>query len=212
MYLTRRQKEILDFIREHVDTQGYAPTIEEIGKKFGLSSPATVHKHLSNLEAKGLIHRDTNRSRSIELTGQDAPGQPLQQTAGSQPLAVAVPLLGKIAAGHPIEALEAPEEIELPENMVGRGRTFVLEVEGDSMIDEQIRSGDYVIVDQADTARDGQIVVALIGGGEATLKRFYRQADGSVRLQPANVNMQPIIVRQGEFRVQGVVTGVLRKY
>ncbi len=210
MYLTRRQKQILDFIREHVAAQGYAPTLEEIGKKFELSSPATVHKHLSNIEAKGLIRRGSNRSRAIELVE-----QPREQSVSlprPQPLAVAVPLLGRIAAGHPIEALETPEELEIPESMVGRRPTFVLQVEGDSMIDEQIRSGDYVIVEQVDTARDGQIVVALIGGGEVTLKRFYRQSDGSVRLQPANVNMQPIIVRGGEFRIQGVVIGVLRKY
>jgi repressor LexA len=211
MYLTRRQKQILDFIREHVAAQGYAPTLEEIGRKFELSSPATVHKHLSNIEAKGLIRRGTNRSRSIELVEQQ-PEPSAFSPQPEQPLAVAVPLLGKIAAGCPIEALEAPEEIEIPEDMVGRRPTFVLQVEGDSMIDEQIRSGDYVIVEQVEVARDGQIVVALIGGGEATLKRFYRQGDGSVRLQPANVNMQPIIVRQGEFRIQGVVIGVLRKY
>ncbi|MBW7997771.1 MAG: transcriptional repressor LexA [Candidatus Glassbacteria bacterium] len=208
MYLTRRQKQILDFLREHVATEGYAPTIGEIGKEFGLSSPATVHKHLANLQDKGLIRRDSNRSRSIELCGQ------VQALPGrtAQPRAVAVPLLGRIAAGLPIEALETPEELDIPESMVGRQPTFVLQVEGDSMIDEQIRDGDYVIVEQVDTARDGQIVVALIGGGEATLKRFYRRDDGSVRLQPANVNMQPIIVRRGEFRIQGVVIGVLRKY
>ncbi len=210
MYLTRRQKQILDFIREHVAAQGYAPTLEEIGRKFELSSPATVHKHLSNIEAKGLIRRGSNRSRAIELVEQ--PRERSVSLPRPQPLAVAVPLLGKIAAGHPIEALETPEELEIPESMVGRRPTFVLQVEGDSMIDEQIRSGDYVIVEQVDTARDGQIVVALIGGGEVTLKRFYRQSDGSVRLQPANVNMQPIIVRGGEFRIQGVVIGVLRKY
>jgi repressor LexA len=215
MYLTRRQKQILDFIREYVAAQGYAPTLEEIGRKFELSSPATVHKHLSNIEAKGLIRRSSNRSRSIELVKQQPDQSVLPQPQSpqpQQPLAVAVPLLGKIAAGHPIEALEAPEEIEIPEDMVGRRPTFVLQVEGDSMIDEQIRSGDYVIVEQVESARDGQIVVALIGGGEATLKRFYRQSDGSVRLQPANVNMQPIIVSRGEFRIQGVVIGVLRKY
>ncbi len=213
MYLTRRQKQILDFIREYVAAQGYAPTLEEIGKEFELSSPATVHKHLSNIEAKGLIRRSTNRSRSIELVEQQPERMAFSRSPQPrQPLAVAVPLLGKIAAGHPIEALEVPEELEIPADMVGRKPTFVLQVEGDSMIDEQIRSGDYVIVEQVDTARDGQIVVALIGGGEATLKRFYRQSDGSVRLQPANVNMQPIIVRGGEFRIQGVVIGVLRKY
>jgi len=205
MYLTRRQKEILDFIGQHITRQGYAPSIEEICVRFELSSTATVHKHLSNLEAKGLIRRRSNRSRAIELCGR---GGSRPEGAG----AVSVPLLGRIAAGRPIQALEVPETIDLPESMLGRRSTFVLRVEGNSMIDEQIRDGDYVIVEQTAEARDGQIVVALVGGEEATLKRFYRQADGSVRLQPANVNLAPIILHDGELQVQGVVIGVLRKY
>ncbi|OGF98071.1 MAG: repressor LexA [Candidatus Glassbacteria bacterium RIFCSPLOWO2_12_FULL_58_11] len=203
MYLTRRQKEILDFIGEHIESFGYAPSIEEICARFGLNSTATVHKHLSNLEAKGLIRRLSNRSRAIELC---RGGE-----RGGSSAALSVPLLGKIAAGRPIEALEVPESIDLPGSLVGRRPTFVLKVEGDSMIDEQIRDGDYVIVEQAETAGEGQIVVALIGGEEATLKRFYREK-GGVRLQPANVNLSPIILRDGEFRIQGVVIGVLRKY
>lgn len=202
MYLTRRQKEILDFIENHIGNVGYAPSIEEICSQFGLSSTATVHKHLSNLEQKGLIRRFSNRSRAIELCRTERAGH------GA---VVSVPLLGRIAAGRPIEALEVPESIELPESMVGRRPTFVLKVEGDSMIDEQIRDGDYVIMEQSATAENGQIVVALIGEEEATLKRFYRERD-SVRLQPANVNMSPIILRDGEFQIQGVVVGVLRKY
>ena len=205
MYLTRRQKEILDFVGQHIAGQGYAPSIEEICARFGLSSTATVHKHLSNLEAKGLIRRGSNRSRALELCG---PGQARPERVS----AVSVPLLGRIAAGRPIQALEVPEAIDLPESMLGRRPTFVLRVEGNSMIDEQIRDGDYVIVEQSAEARDGQIVVALVGGEEATLKRFYRQPDGSIRLQPANVNLAPIILRDGQLQVQGVVTGVLRKY
>lgn len=205
MYLTRRQKEILDFIEEHIRGHDYAPSIEEICSRFGLRSTATVHKHLSNLQAKGLIRRTSNRSRSIELCRArmpfPAPGA-----------AVTVPLLGRIAAGQPIEAVEYPEEIELPESIVGGKETYVLKVVGDSMIDEQIRDGDYVIVERSDTAREGQIVVALLDGEEVTLKRFYREPDGSVRLQPANVNLSPIILRRGEFRIQGIVVGVLRKY
>jgi repressor LexA len=205
MYLTRRQKQILDFIAEHIHDHRYAPSIEEICSRFGLRSTATVHKHLSNLEDKGLIRRTSNRSRSIELC--------LERTSFSGPSGVvSVPLLGRIAAGQPIEAVEYPEEIALPEGMVRGKETYVLRVVGDSMIDEQIRDGDYVIVERSDMARDGQIVVALIGGDEATLKRFYREPDGSVRLQPANVNLSPIILRRGDFRIRGVVIGVLRKY
>jgi repressor LexA len=203
MYLTRRQKEILDYIREYIDEQGYAPSIEEIGARFGLSSTATVHKHLSNLEGKGLIRRETNRSRSIELRG--------VRSEARDGGVVSVPMLGRIAAGRPIEALAVPERMDLPASLLGRGPTFVLRVTGDSMIDEQIRDGDYVIVESRDTAEDGQIVVALIGGEEVTLKRFYREKDG-VRLQPANVNMSPIYLKHGEFGIQGVVIGVLRKY
>jgi repressor LexA len=202
MYLTRRQKEILDFIENHIENVGYAPSIKETCSRFGLSSTATVHKHLSNLEQKGFIRRFSNRSRAIELCRTE------RVPHGA---VVSVPLLGRIAAGRPIEVVEVPESIELPESMVGRRPTFVLKVEGDSMIDEQIRDGDYVIMEQSQTAKDGQIVVALIGGEEVTLKRFYREKDG-VRLQPANVNMSSIILRDGEFQIQGVVIGVLRKY
>lgn len=202
MYLTRRQKEILDFIENHIENVGYAPSIKEICSQFGLSSTATVHKHLSNLEQKGLIRRFPNRSRAIELCRTE------RVPYGA---VVSAPLLGRIAAGRPIEVVEVPESIELPESMVGKRPTFVLKVEGDSMIDEQIRDGDYVIMEQSATAEDGQIVVALIGGEEATLKRFYREKDG-VRLQPANVNMSPVILKDGEFQIQGVVIGVLRKY
>ena len=205
MYLTRRQKQILDFIGEHIRAHDYAPSIEEICSRFGLRSTATVHKHLSNLQAKGFIRRTSNRSRAIELCR-----APVSFSAPAG--AVTVPLLGRIAAGRPIEALEYPEEIELPEGMVRGKETYVLKVVGDSMIDEQIRDGDYVIVERSDTAGDGRIVVALIDGGEVTLKRFYREPDGSVRLQPANVNLSPIILRRGELRIQGVVIGVLRKY
>jgi len=203
MYLTPRQKEILDFIKEQIKTLGYAPSIEEICSRFGLSSTATVHKHLSNLEEKGFLRRCSNRSRAIELCRRE-------ELAGGD--VVSVPLLGRIAAGRPIDAVEVPENIELPSSLVGRRPTYVLKVVGDSMIDEQIRDGDYVIVEQRDTAEEGQIVVALLGGEEVTLKRFYREKDGSVRLQPGNVNMSPIILKEGEFKIQGVVIGVLRKY
>jgi repressor LexA len=201
MHLTRRQKEILDFVAAHISRKGYAPTIEEIGEEFGLSSLATVHKHLSNLQAKGLIKRAWNRSRALELV-------PAEMTVR----AVELPLLGRVAAGSPIEAVQATETIWVPEDMVGRGNTYVLQVKGDSMIDEQIRDGDYVIVDDRDTARDGEMVIALLDGENATLKKMYREPGNRIRLQPANSQMDPIYVDAGRMRVQGVVIGVLRKY
>ncbi|HEY7411141.1 MAG TPA: transcriptional repressor LexA [Vicinamibacteria bacterium] len=201
MHLTRRQKEILDFLGRHIERKGYAPTIEEIGEHFGLSSLATVHKHLTNLQEKGLIKRAWNRSRAIELV----------PTAMSV-RAVELPLLGRVAAGAPIEAVESTETIFVPEDMIGRGRTYVLQVKGESMIEEQIRDGDYVIVEDRAEARDGEMVIALLHGDSATLKKIYREAGGRVRLQPANSRMDPIMVRESDVRIQGVVIGVLRKY
>ncbi len=201
MHLTRRQKEILDYLSEYIGSQGYAPTIEEIGHHFGLSSLATVHKHLTNLQEKGLIKRAWNRSRALELI-----------PAGVTVRAVEVPLLGRVAAGAPIEAIESTETIFVPEDMLGRGRTYVLQVKGDSMIEEQIRDGDYVIVEDRQAARDGEMVIALLGGDSATLKKFYRESGGVIRLQPANSAMKPIFVDEEDMRVRGVVIGVLRKY
>jgi repressor LexA len=201
MHLTRRQKEILDFVARHISKKGYAPTIEEIGENFGLSSLATVHKHLSNLQAKGLIKRAWNRSRALELV-------PSEMSVR----AVELPLMGRVAAGSPIEAVQSTETIWVPEDMAGRGNTYVLQVKGDSMIEEQIRDGDYVIVEDRDTARDGEMVIALLDGENVTLKKMYREAGGRVRLQPANSQMDPIYVDAARMRVQGVVIGVLRKY
>jgi repressor LexA len=201
MHLTRRQKEILDFLARHIERKGYAPTIEEIGDRFGLSSLATVHKHLTNLQQKGLIKRAWNRSRALELVPTEIKVR-----------AVELPLLGKVAAGTPIEAIEASETIFVPEDMVGRKETYVLQVRGDSMIDEQIRDGDYVIVENRKTARDGEMVIALLEGDRVTLKKLYREGGGKLRLQPANARMKPIFVDQDDLRVQGVVIGVLRKY
>jgi repressor LexA len=201
MHLTRRQKEILDFLGTHIEEKGYAPTIEEIGDKFGLRSLATVHKHLSNLQDKGLIKRAWNRSRALELV----PTQVRVQ-------AVELPLLGRVAAGSPIEAIQSTETIFVPEDMVGRGRTYVLQVKGESMIEEQIRDGDYVIVEDRTVARDGEMVIALLGGENVTLKKLYREPAGRLRLQPANSQMEPILVNAEDVRIQGVVIGVLRKY
>jgi repressor LexA len=201
MYLTRRQKEILDFLDKHISRKGYAPTIEEIGEHFGLSSLATVHKHLSNLQAKGLVKRDWNRSRALELVPTRVAVQ-----------AVELPLLGRVAAGSPIEAITASETIFVPEDMVGRRDTYVLQVKGDSMIDEQIRDGDFVIVENRKSANDGEMVIALVDGDNATLKKLYREGGGKVRLQPANARLKPIVLDQDRLAIQGVVIGVLRKY
>jgi len=201
MHLTRRQKEILDYLGRHIERKGYAPTIEEIGEHFGLSSLATVHKHLTNLQEKGLIKRAWNRSRALELVPTEVAVR-----------AVELPLLGRVAAGAPIEAVQSTETIFVPEDMVGKKSTYVLQVKGDSMIEEQIRDGDYVIVEDRTTARDGEMVIALLEGENVTLKKLFREGGGKVRLQPANSRMKPIFVDQDDIRVQGVVIGVLRKY
>ena len=201
MHLTRRQKEILDYLGRHIERKGYAPTIEEIGDHFGLSSLATVHKHLTNLQEKGLIKRAWNRSRALELVPTEVAVR-----------AVELPLLGRVAAGTPIEAVSSTETIFVPEDMVGKKSTYVLQVKGDSMIEEQIRDGDYVIVEDRTTARDGEMVIALLEGENVTLKKLFREGGGKVRLQPANSRMKPIFVDQDDVRVQGVVIGVLRKY
>jgi len=200
MALTRKQKEILDFVQGYIHTYGYAPTLREIGEHFGLSSVATVHKHLKTLEAKGMLRREEGRARYVEVK---------QTQTTTAPRALDVPLLGLVAAGSPIEALEQPESIALPEDMLGRSSTFVLKVKGDSMIEDHILDGDYIIVEKRVQAENGEIVVALIDN-EATVKRLYREV-GRVRLQPANSSMQPIYVQAEDLRIQGVVIGVLRR-
>jgi repressor LexA len=199
MYLTKRQKEILEYLKEHIRRMGYAPSIMEIGKQFKLSSPATVHKHLSHLEEKGQIRRQHNLSRSIELTEEPKSARPMEY-----------PLLGSIVAGQPIEAVENREMISMFPDSGGKD-VFVLRVNGNSMIDDHIRDGDYVIVEKRESAENGETVVALLENESATLKRFYREKK-HVRLQPANAEMEPIIVKEGEFTIQGVVVGVMRKF
>ena len=203
MPLTKRQKEILDHVGSYIEERGYAPSFEEIADHFGYASLATVHEHLSNLERKGYIRKSYNESRSIELM----PGR-----NGSQNM-VELPLLGTVAAGLPIEAVQDTETLSVPPDMVRRNReNFVLRVEGDSMIEEQIRDGDYIVVSAQDSADDGQMVVALVGGDSATVKKLYRESGGRVRLQPANQAMAPIIEDARNVQVQGVVVGVIRKY
>jgi len=206
MAITRRQRQVYDFISEFVQKHGYSPSFEEIGEGLGLSSLATVHKHVSNLEKKDLLKRDYNRSRSIDLL----PPKGRLKQAMSVNTTLVLPLLGRIAAGQPIEAVQNPETISLAD-FVRSKEVFVLEVRGDSMQDEHILDGDYVLVEKTRTAHNGEIVVALVEGSEATLKRLYREGD-KIRLQPSNVNMQPIIVSAASVEVQGRVIGVLRKY
>ena len=206
MAITKRQRQVYDFISDFVQKNGYSPSFEEIGEGMGLNSLATVHKHISNLETKGLLTRDYNRSRSIDLV----PPKGRLKQAMSVNTTMVLPLLGRIAAGQPIEAVERNETISLSD-FVQSKEVFVLEVSGESMQDEHIMNGDYVLVERIKTAHNGDIVVALVDENDATLKRFYREGD-NIRLQPSNARMKPIIVPARDVQVQGRVIGVLRKY
>ena len=198
-HLTKRQKEIYDYIRSYIEREGYAPSLEEIGAEFGLSSVATVHKHVHNLTEKGMLKKAWNRSRSIELVEADASGS------------VEVPLLGTVAAGYPIEAVETPDHIAVPPEMVGAKACFALRVQGDSMIDDHIMDGDVVLLESRKEPRNGETVVALIRNEDATLKRF--RLDGpTVTLTPANPRLDPMQFPAEEVTVQGVVVGLLRQY
>jgi repressor LexA len=199
--LTRRQREILDFVQDFATDHGYAPSFEEIAARFGYASLATVHEHLENLRAKGYIRKGYNTSRSIEVI-------PAETGAG----ALAVPLLGTVAAGSPIEAVAEQEAVTVPEDMLGRGEHYVLRVNGDSMIDEQIRDGDYLVVRHRETAENGEMVVALVDREAATVKKFYRERDGRIRLQPANAALEPMYFGPDRVQVQGIVMGVMRRY
>lgn len=198
--LTKRQKEIVDYLDDYIAEHGYAPTLEEIGTKFSLSSPATVHKHLTNLEDKGLIRRKWNHSRALELL-------PQKRKAA----AVELPLLGQVAAGKPIEAIETPGAIAVPDDLVRRQNSYVLRVKGDSMVEDGILDGDFIVVEERPVPENGETVVALVNG-EATVKRFFREKSGKIRLQPANEKMTPLIIRERDFSSRGRVVAVLRKY
>jgi repressor LexA len=201
MFLTRRQRELFDYVDKHIRKVGYAPTLAEIGEHFGLNSLATVHKHLSNLEAKGLIRRQWNFSRAIEVV-----------PPRGRRKAVDLPLLGRVAAGKPIEALEQTSDtLTVPEEFIRKNNTYALRVTGDSMIGDGIWDGDYIVVEERSAANNGETVVAVIDG-EATVKRFYRDRAGKVRLQPANDTLKPIIARARDVEVRGVVVAVMRKY
>lgn len=202
MPLTKRQREILTYLTAHTEEYGYAPSFEEIARQFNYNSLATVHEHLSNLERKGYIRRTFNESRAIEILPSEA-----------NPRAVDLPLLGLVAAGMPIEALSHNETISVPDDFVRRGgEHYVLRVRGNSMIDEQIRDGDFVVVHDRRSADNGEMVIALIDGTSATVKKLYRERDGRIRLQPANETMAPIYVHENDVTIQGVVVGVLRRY
>ena len=202
MALTKRQREVYEFIKEFVEQRGYSPSLEEICAHFGLSSVATVHKHVHHLVEKGFLRKGWNRSRSVE---------PLPE-AGANAGALDLPLLGTVAAGALTEAIEQPgETVTVPREMVGRGESYVLQVRGDSMIEDHIQDGDYVVVERRAEARNGETVVALVRGEEATLKKFY-QRGSKVVLEPANQALRPIEVPAAEVQVRGVVRGLLRRY
>ena len=199
MSLTQRQQQILEFIESYLERNGYSPSMEEIANHFGIASLNAIHKHLRILEERGAIRRLSNRARSIRV---------VHEEIGA---ARSVPLLGRIAAGMPIEAVSSHEEFFVPETLLTRGRNYVLEVEGDSMIDEHIQDGDLIVVEQRESARDGETVVALIDGDRATLKKVFREGP-RIRLQPANPTLEPIFVPADRLQIQGVVVGLIRKY
>jgi repressor LexA len=207
MALTPRQKELLDFLILSIETNGYSPSYEEIASGLKLASLATVHKHISALEKKSYIHRSHNQSRSVEVS----PKYIAEYRSSRPAVSPDMPLLGRIAAGSPVEAIESSERLTFAD-FAGNPDTYALEVRGDSMIDDHICSGDYVLVQRASSVRDGEIVVALVDGSDATLKRFYKEPNGKVRLQPANSNMEPIFVDQAAVEIQGRVLAVLRKF
>ena len=206
MALTKRQKQVLDFIAGFLNENGYCPSYEEIARGLDLASLATVHKHISVLETKSYLKRGFNQSRTIELTPKY-----LQECQRTRPAAIEIPLLGRIAAGALVEAIEQRETLNFAD-YVGNADTFALEVRGNSMIDDHICDGDRILLEHVAEARDGDIVVALVAGSETTLKRFYREAGDMVRLQPANSTLKPIIVPARDVQIQGRLLAVLRKY
>jgi repressor LexA len=206
MALTKRQKQVLDFIANFVDENGYCPSYEEIARGLELASLATVHKHITVLESKNYLKRGFNQSRSLEL----APKY-IQEQRRQRPVVAGIPLLGRIAAGAPVEAVEQREMLNFAD-FAGTGNTFALEVRGDSMIGDHICDGDLILLEKVREAQDGDIVVALVTGSETTLKRFYREPADMVRLQPANAALKPILLPAQDVEIQGRLLAVLRKY
>lgn len=210
MALTPRQKELLDFLTGFIENNGYSPSYEEIASGLDLASLATVHKHISALEKKNYILRSHNQSRSVEVAPKYLTEYRRAKRGSAAPEAE-VPLLGRIAAGSPVEAIQSSETLSFSD-FAGNSDTYALEVRGNSMIEDHICSGDYVLVQRTAAVRDGEIAVALVDGSDATLKRFYSEPNGKVRLQPANSEMQPIIVDRAAVEIQGRVLAVLRKF
>jgi repressor LexA len=208
MALTKRQKDVLDFIADFVEEHGYSPSYEELAQGLKLASLATVHKHIQALESRNYLRRLFNQSRSLEVSPKY-----IQERRRSRQTtrAAEVPLAGRIAAGAPVEAIEGQDTLQFAD-FAGKGDTFALQVSGESMIEDHILSGDYVLVEKTQQAKDGEIVAALVDGRETTLKRIYHEPDGRIRLQPANSSMQPIVVDGANVQVQGRVLAVLRKF
>ncbi|MGH9805026.1 MAG: transcriptional repressor LexA [Candidatus Acidiferrales bacterium] len=206
MALTRKQKRVLDFLIGFLNRHRYSPSFEEIAAGLRLNSIATVHKHLQTLEKKGFIRKGYNQSRSIEIV--QLP-RPVKEEVARH--VFELPLLGRIAAGQPVEAVENPETISLGDFTRSKN-VYVLEVKGDSMVEDHILEGDYILVEQTENANNRDIVVALVGEQETTLKRFFREPGGKVRLQPANATMPPIVLPSKDVQIQGRVIGVLRRY
>ena len=209
MALTRRQKELMDFLSGFIEDKGYSPSYEEIATGLGLASLATVHKHIQALGAKHYIRHNYNHSRSLEV-GERFVTEESARRPPANP-AASIPLLGRIAAGAPVEAIVNSGTLHFSD-FIGQESTFALEVRGDSMIEDHICSGDFVLVEKTDSVRNGEIVVALVDGTEATLKRYYLEADGRVRLQPANSSMKPIYINPESLQIQGRVLAIMRKY
>lgn len=208
MALTRRQKEVLEFLADFIEKNRYSPSYEEIADGLSLNSLATIHKHISSLESKGYLRRAFNQSRSLEISPRYAAEVEKRRAVAS---GLAVPMMGKIAAGTPVEAVANPEMLHF-QDFAGDSSTYALQVRGESMIEDHICNGDFVLIQKADSVRDGDIVVALVDGMETTLKRFYREPNGQVRLQPANSTMEPIFIPAASLQIQGKLIAVLRKY
>ncbi len=206
MALTKRQKQVLDFIASFVEDNGYCPSYDEIAKGLDLASLATVHKHISVLEGKSYLKRGFNQSRSLELSPKY-----MQEQRRPRPAATEVPLLGRIAAGAPVEAVEQHETLNFAD-FANNPEVFALEVRGNSMIEDHICDGDLILLERVAQTRDGEVVVALVAGSDATLKRLYREPGDKIRLQPANSALEPIIVPAQDVMIQGRLLAVLRKY
>jgi repressor LexA len=201
-YLTERQRDVLEFIERKLTANGVAPTLREISEAFGFASTASAQKHIALLERKGFLRREKHQKRGLVL---------VNQPSNTEPRDIELPLLGLVAAGSPIESIPDPEPVLVPPDFVRSGRNFVLKVRGESMIEDGIHDGDLVVVQSTAEATDGAMVVAMVDG-EVTLKRFYRQGPGTIRLQPANSEMEPILVAAKDLTIQGIVVGLLRRY